>query len=236
MATCSPSQLVAQAKAFSGLEDLGRKLVIIQLLCDISEGSSEGGGGNSILSGPSAPNGSISATGPALYVQNNGTLWALRAGGGINDWTEITAAAPLFAPPPPPEPDLVTINRLSMVESRLMDIDHRSQAMESGIGSLHASVLGVKDLVHETDEAVSAKANAVLLATTTETERRLQDTEARINAKIEELNEAVRQAAKNEQLERVMVEVEGLKPKPVVLPAKKSFWSKLRDWSTNLFA
>lgn len=233
---CIPSQLVAQSKAFAGLDDLQLKLVVISLLCTISEGSSEGGGGNSILSGPGSPFGSVSAIGPALYVQGDGTFWILPEGSDETGWIEVTAVAPPPMAPPPPEPDLVTINRLNTVESRLSDIDHRSQAMEAGIGSLHASVLGVKDLVHETDEAVNAKANAVLLATASETERRLQETEARVNAKIAELNEAVRMAAKSEHLERIMVEVEGLKPKPVMIPAKKSFWSKLRDWSTNLFA
>lgn len=230
---CVPSTLVSQSRAFAGLDDLQLKLVTISLLCTISEGSSEGGGGNSILSGPDSPVGSVSATGPALYVQDDGTFWILPEGGDSGDWIQVTAIAPPpMMTPPPPEPDLVTINRLATVESRLMDIDHRSQAMESGIGSLHASVLGVKDMVHETDEAMHAKASVVMTATAEETERRCQSLELQIS----ELRQQLQTAAKTEQFERVMSEVEGLKPKPVIMPTKKSVWSKLRDWSTNLFA
>lgn len=232
---CIPSTLVSQSKAFAGLDDLQLKLVIISLLCTISEGSSEGGGGNSILSGPDSPVGSVSTTGPAIYVQNDGTFWVLPEDGDSGDWIQVTAIAPpppIMLAPPPPEPDLVTINRLATVESRLMDIDHRSQAMESGIGSLHASVLGVKDMVQETDEAITAKASVVMAAASEETDRRCQSLELQIS----ELRQQLQTAAKAEHFERVMAEVEGLKPKPVILPVKKSVWSKLRDWSTNLFA
>lgn len=61
MATCNPSTLLSDGKAFQALSSRGLQLAIVQLLCDLSTGGTGG-----VSSGVGTP--SSTPTGAAIYV------------------------------------------------------------------------------------------------------------------------------------------------------------------------
>lgn len=233
MSTCSPTALVQSSVAFAGLDGLQMRMVIVQLLCDISgaAGGSEGGAGNSILSGPSSPVNSVSAVGPAIYIQDNGTIWALPAGGNSSSW--VIASAP-SAPPPPPPPApldfsadiLAQSDRLAGFESRIGSIDDLLKSTHEGIGTLHQAVTQSAtdyDLKQAMDPIHSE------IATLSTTTRKLREEN-------EELRTLLARTVKLTDLEKIQVEIGGIMKTITVPCSKLSLWKKLRNWSLNLFA
>lgn len=229
---CNPNELIAEAICFSCLDDTQQQMVIIALLCAISQGG-DGGSGNSMLSGSGSPVGSISATGPALYVQDDGSLWVLPQGGDSGDWIEVTAqqsmTTVMMEPPPEPDDSLrMEVNRLSEITDRH---DGSIQSINAGVGQLHSSILAVSEKTDSELQKLGELQKVSVLEIADQTNRLKADQEARINALVEELNQAV----KAHEFEAIKSQIESLKPAPAVIVPKKKSWWRMAAEKLNIF-
>lgn len=232
---CDPNELMAEAACFACIQQNQRSLAIVALLCQISEasGGAEGGGGDSLLSGPDSPVGVVDAEGPALYVQDDGTLWTLPAGGDSGDWAPVAGMLP---PPPVLQTEPEVFNRISTLERSLSEMsDHRNQ--ESLI--LHEALLKV-------DQKVDQKADGVALEAAEEAAVALltqeRDRSTRLESELATLRSRLDDAVLKADLETVKVPILSELPQvvpiqvSVPMPAKKSpWWKRALSW-TNLFA
>jgi hypothetical protein len=226
---------MAEAACFSCIQPNQRALAVVALLCQISEagGGGDGGSGNSILSGPDSPVGSIEAAGPALYVQDDGTLWTLPEGGDSGDWVQAGSSMPVPVMMAPPPPDEGPVNRIAALESSLASLVEARQIESS---AWQEALLALDQKVDQKADgsaldAAEEAAVALLVAEQTRTKT--------LEAEVSELKRQLQEAASKADLETIRIQtaqVAAPAPAPVaVIVPKKPWWKRALHW-TNLFA
>jgi hypothetical protein len=216
MAQCNPGELIAASFAFRDLDDRAMRMVIIQLLCDIS--ASEGGGA------PPPPPEPMMAPPPPGPDPDQMVMLQEQA-------SKVEAQAETIAEQ---QQQIQTLaNRLASIERVAGEHENRIAAVDGGVGSLHRSVISKADLTE------IAKLRLQLQGI----EKSQSDALENIHGRNRIFEESIRSLASREdpiivesRLRGELSKVQDLIPKPVEQPVKKRWFERLRDFSTNLFS
>lgn len=221
MAQCNPGELIASSFQFRDLDDRMMRMVIIQLLCDISAASAGGGFAPPPPEPPpETPNFAPPPPGPdpeilATLEAQSETIskQAEEVRGQRETITSLVA-------------EVEEASRvLALIEDRIATVD-------GSIGTLHESLIAKAD-------------RGDFLSFKQSTENSWIQSRNRIEEVLDKASiaqEMVNRSASREELSQLQAGIMGelstvrdLIPKPVEAPPRKRWYQRLRDFSANLF-